>query len=419
MEKLAGMLVDARPEVIFLISPHGTAHYNAMGIATASILRGDLRNWGANNLNFHFKNDNSMVQALQKETQKAGIPLKSIGERGYNLDYGVLVPYYFLGKKVSNVPLVPLTFCWLPLSTHYDFGKSLTNTALKLNKRVAIVASGDLSHRLTPEAPAGYDPQGEVFDKKINDAVAILDAESILNLDSDFIEKAGECGLRSITILMGALEGLEVKPEVLSYEGPFGVGYMVASFVVEKQAETKPDVIDVNDKAESELHPLVALAKATVESSIKGDAVPAVKANIPELRGQTGVFVSIKKQGELRGCIGTFEPTKSNVAEEIVSNAIGAATRDPRFLPITPDELADLEYSVDILSKPELVNSTNELDLKKYGIIVEGKGRKGLLLPNLETVDTIEEQIDIARNKASLSPDDDIKLYRFEVKRYK
>jgi AmmeMemoRadiSam system protein A len=194
---------------------------------------------------------------------------------------------------------------------------------------------------------------------------------------------------------------------------------MVASFQVDRQAETKPEVKDGKDEEVSTLHPLIAVAKGTVESFIKNNVVPTAKADTPELQEQAGVFVSIKKQGELRGCIGTYEPTKSNVAEEIISSAMGAATRDPRFLPITPNELADLEYSIDVLSKPEPVNNTEELDPKKYGIIVEGSGRKGLLLPNLETVDTVEEQIEIARSKAQLSPDDDIKLYRFEVKRYK
>ncbi|MFC1998463.1 AmmeMemoRadiSam system protein A [Chloroflexota bacterium] len=424
MEKLAEKLAASRPDVIFVISPHGTAHYDAMGVVTTKSLLGNLRSWGASNLNFRFNADPDITDALQEEAHKANIPIKAIGERGYNLDHGVLVPFYFLNRKVSNATLVPLTFCWLPLSTHYDFGKLLAKFAVQRNKRVAIVASGDLSHRLIPEASAGYDPQGEVFDKKINDAVSTLDSNVILNMDKELIERAGECGLRSITILMGALDGLKARPEVLSYEGPFGVGYMVASFEIDETAKPVPEAVaktkaDIEEKPESELHPLVALAKSTVEGFIKNGVTPTPVADSDELKERAGVFVSIKKKGELRGCIGTFEPTKSNVAEEIVSSAIGAAIRDPRFLPITANELADLYYSVDVLSKPEPVANTDELDPKKYGVIVDGMGRRGLLLPNLETVDTVEEQIDIARSKAGLAPDDEIKLYRFEVKRYK
>lgn len=424
MENLAGKLAASRPDVIFVISPHGTAHYDAMGVVTTKSLRGDLRSWGAHNLNFRFNADPDITDALQEEARKSHIPIKAIGERGYNIDHGVLVPFYFLNRKVPNSALVPLTFCWLPLVTHYEFGKLLARLAEQRNKRIAIVASGDLSHRLIPEAPAGYDPQGEVFDKKIQDGVLAMDANSILNMDEDLIEHAGECGLRSITILMGALDGLKVKPEVLSYEGPFGVGYMVASFEIDEAAKPKPEAVEeteaaTEEKPESELHPLVALAKGTVEGFIKNGVTPTPVADSDELKEKAGVFVSIKKNGELRGCIGTFEPTKPNIAEEIVSSAIGAAIRDPRFQPVTANELDDLEYSVDVLSSPQPVAGTDELDPQKYGVIVDGSGRRGLLLPNLETVDTVEEQLDIARSKAGLSPSDEIKIFRFEVKRYK
>ena len=137
------------------------------------------------------------------------------------------------------------------------------------------------------------------------------------------------------------------------------------------------------------------------------------------MKQKAGVFVSIHKSGELRGCIGTFEPQKANVAEETIANAISSATRDPRFFPITPDELKDLEYSVDVLTKPEPVKSQDQLDPKKYGVIVECGWRRGLLLPDLEGVDSVDYQIDICRQKAGIMPHEPVKLYRFEVKRYK
>lgn len=167
------------------------------------------------------------------------------------------------------------------------------------------------------------------------------------------------------------------------------------------------------------MHPVVKLAKETVESYVKEEKVINPPAElIPEMKEQAGVFVSIHKQGELRGCIGTFEATKSSVAEEIIFNAISSATRDPRFSPITPDELEKLEYSVDILTKPELVDNEEQLDPKKYGVIVESEGRRGLLLPDLEGVDTVERQTEICRSKAGIFPDEPVKLYRFQVRRY-
>ena len=171
-----------------------------------------------------------------------------------------------------------------------------------------------------------------------------------------------------------------------------------------------------NDK--KQLHPIVSLAKKTVESYINEGKISEPSELTPGMREQAGVFVSIKKLGELRGCIGTYLPTKDNVAEEIVSNAVSSATKDPRFDPVSAAELPYLTYSVDILTKPELVKDINQLDPKKYGIIVECGGRKGLLLPDLEGVDTVEMQIDICCQKGGISPAEPIKIYRFEVKRY-
>jgi AmmeMemoRadiSam system protein A len=161
------------------------------------------------------------------------------------------------------------------------------------------------------------------------------------------------------------------------------------------------------------VHSLVRLAKKTVETYIKEGKVFKPQKLTLKMKERAGVFVSIHKLGELRGCIGTIEPRKANVAEEIILNAISSAVRDPRFLPITPAELKGLEYSV------EPVKSQDQLDPKRYGVIVEAGFRKGLLLPDLEGVDTVDYQIDICRQKAGIAPTEPVKLYRFEVRRYK
>ena len=167
------------------------------------------------------------------------------------------------------------------------------------------------------------------------------------------------------------------------------------------------------------MHSLVRLAKKTVEMYIsEGKVLKPPKLTL-RMKDRAGVFVSIHRLGELRGCIGTLEPQRSNVAEEIILNAISSATRDPRFLPITPNELKDLDYSVDVLTKPEPIKSQDQLDPKRYGVIVEAGWRKGVLLPDLEGVDSVDYQIDICRQKAGIGPNEPVKLYRFEVKRYK
>jgi AmmeMemoRadiSam system protein A len=247
---------------------------------------------------------------------------------------------------------------------------------------------------------------GEVFDGKLTEAIAGYDVAAILDLDEGLVDRAGESGLRSIVILLGALDGLEVTTNVLSYEGPFGVGYLVAS-------------LDVGEGGGEEMHPLTRLARDTVEGFVNDGNLPQPNELTPEMQEKAGVFVSIKKHGQLRGCIGTFEPKEPNVAEEIINNAVSSAMRDPRFLPVTPEELPDLSYSVDVLTTPEPVEGEEELDPVKYGVIVESGKRRGLLLPDLEGVDTVEKQIDICRQKAGILPDEPVKLYRFEVKRYR
>ena len=171
--------------------------------------------------------------------------------------------------------------------------------------------------------------------------------------------------------------------------------------------------------AEGELHPVVKLAKEAVESYVRKGRMPKPRELTPEMRERAGVFVSLHKHGQLRGCIGTFEPVKDDVAEEIIANAISSSTMDPRFPPVTESELDDLEYSVDILTAPEPVTDLSQLDPKEYGVIVESGWRRGLLLPDLEGVDSVEEQIAICRLKAGISVGEPVNLYRFQVRRFK
>jgi AmmeMemoRadiSam system protein A len=170
---------------------------------------------------------------------------------------------------------------------------------------------------------------------------------------------------------------------------------------------------------EEKTSPVVELARTAVESFVTYGKTIIPTDLTDEMKERAGVFVSIKKEGQLRGCIGTFEPTKGNVAEEIVSNAISSATGDPRFSPVKLSELDDLQYSVDILTPPEPVSSPDQLDPEVYGVIVESGFRRGLLLPALEGVNTAEDQIRICKMKAGIAADEPVQLYRFMVRRYK
>ncbi len=168
------------------------------------------------------------------------------------------------------------------------------------------------------------------------------------------------------------------------------------------------------------MHSLVKLAKDTVEQYVRtGKIIESLSDPAPEMTEKAGAFVSLKIKGKLRGCIGTFQSTTENVASEIIQNAVSSATQDPRFPPVSTSELDDLEYSVDILAEPEKISSKSELDPKKYGVIVKSGDRKGLLLPDLQGVDSVDDQVSIASTKAGIFIGEEVELYRFEVKRYK
>ena len=167
------------------------------------------------------------------------------------------------------------------------------------------------------------------------------------------------------------------------------------------------------------MHPLVELAKKAVEEyATNGRIIPPSEPLTPEMEEKAGVFICLKKHGQLRGCIGTFMPRFNNVAEEIIRNAISASTDDPRFSLVTKEELPDIEYSVDVLTPPEKISDMTELDPRKYGVIVSKGGMRGLLLPDLEGVETAEEQVRIAKIKAGMDSDEKSDIFRFEVKRY-
>lgn len=404
---LAKKLKEKDPKRIVIITPHNIILGDSVGVLWADSFRGSLGQFGGPR-DFAYPSDREFVEKLIKEAQKKGLPIDMV--RNSKLDHGVLVPLYYLLGIRSDIPIVVMSFAFLPSHTLYEIGAFLEEVLYQDPVPTALIASGDLSHRLTYDAPAGYSPRGKEFDAKIVEILRDFNKDELLSIDPYLLEEAGECGYRSIVMLFGAFDRWEVTTEVLSYEGPFGVGYCVAAIYPLRRLV-------------KEEHPLVKLARKAVETFVKEGKVippPSPSEMTPEMRERAGVFVSIKKRGRLRGCIGTYLPTCRNVAEEVIRNAIAACSEDPRFEPVRESELPHLEYSVDVLTEPEPVYDLSELAPKVYGVIVEAPdGRKGLLLPDLEGVDTVEEQIDIASRKAGILRGEPIRVYRFKVRRYK
>lgn len=431
METFARDLAASGAEAVVIISPHGAVFRDGVAINGSQVLTGDLKQFRAN-LDFEYNNDLDLVEEIIRQAGKQGIMSIDLDDAlaqeygvSIKLDHGVLIPVYFLDRAEIDLPVVSIAMSFLPFEELYAFGVAIKEAASAINRKVAVIASGDMSHRLTEDAPAGYSPNGAVFDKTIKELLKSGDVGGIIGIDRAMAESAGECGLRSIIMMLGAADGQEIETKVLSYEGPFGVGYMVA------------EMIPVNKPRPSLLNQLFENRKEKIENRRAGESLPvslarqALEAYVvegrklvpdietdPLLQEKAGVFVSIKKHGQLRGCIGTIQPTRDNLAGEIVNNAISAGTGDPRFEPVEPDELNELEYSVDVLKAPEQIESMSQLDVKKYGVIVRSGRRSGLLLPNLEGVDTVEEQVAIARQKAGISANEPIELERFEVVRY-
>jgi AmmeMemoRadiSam system protein A len=271
-----------------------------------------------------------------------------------------------------------------------------------------------------------------VFDQRVTQDFATGDLVDLLALDPSLAERAAECGLRSFQMMAGALDKTAVRPELLSYEGPFGVGYGVAAFEVvgEVGADEACDRLaayldrraqDLRDrKSREDAH--VRLARASLETFVREGRRMRVPNDLPEelLGTRAGCFVSLKKDGALRGCIGTILPVRESLAAEICANAISAGTGDPRFSAVRPDELDELVYDVDVLTEPEYIDSINDLDPARYGVIVSTRdGRRGLLLPDLDGVDSADQQVRIAAQKGRIEIDfEDYRLERFEVVRH-
>lgn len=229
MEKISEIFHKSEVETLILISPHGPLQFDQFTINQSSSFQGNLHNFGDFETEFIFRNDRELIKTIEKNCRNQKIPIRLVDI--LDLDHGSLVPLYFLSNKSKHdFKLIHLAFSFLDFKAHFDFGK-IIQSAIKDNpKKIGIVASGDLSHRSTKNAPGGYSPEGKKFDEKLIKLIEKKDVQGILNLDLDFVEAAGECGLRSILILLGVLDGLNWKPEILSYEGPFGVGYMVVNF---------------------------------------------------------------------------------------------------------------------------------------------------------------------------------------------
>lgn len=427
-DKAARAVTEAKPETVVIVSPHSVMYGDYIHVSPGEAAEGDLGRFGASEVSIRKEYDREFAQTLCDIAQDAGISAGMLGEKDKELDHGTLVPLYFIEKYVHEYKIVRVSISGLLPIEHYRFGQCIAKAAETLGRNTVLIASGDLSHKLTEEGPYGYAKEGPEFDKQLTDAMKTGDFLKFLSFSEEFSEAAAECGLRSFIEMAGSLDGKSVETEFMSYEGPFGVGYAVCGYTAGGSNESRrfAHIYEAEQRynisqAKSGEDEYVRLARLSLEAYVKTGRYSQLPDALPEdiTSRKAGVFVSLKKHGRLRGCIGTISATEPSIAEEILKNAVSAGTGDPRFDPVTEDELDSLVYSVDVLGEAEPIESMDELDAKRYGVIVTKGYRRGLLLPNLEGVETPQQQVEIALQKAGIPKNDKYSMERFEVVRHK
>lgn len=383
--KLAEQVIKMDVDTIVIISPHAPLSRQGLVYLEGEQLAGSFSQFGAAQLRLNFETDQVLLTAI-KEAIDGTVPNRA------ELDHGALIPLYFLQKAGWSGKIVVLA---MPMDSPERYGRIVGQMMNDSERRCALIASGDLSHRLKEDGPYGFHPSGPKLDNLIVKGLK-KDPTLIRTIPETLIEEAGQCGYNSLLFALGAKEG---AIKVISYEGPFGVGYLVAEIYRSS--------------------PIAGYARECLEFYLISQ--PFDKQNIPGdplLKEQKGCFVTLKKDGVLRGCIGTIKPVRENLASEIKHNAIAAGTQDPRFWPVQADELPLICVSVDVLGDTEKIAGPEDLDPRRYGVVVRRGGRVGLLLPHLEGIDTVEEQVHIAKQKAGIDPNEEVELWRFEVDRF-
>lgn len=427
-ERAAAEIAAIKPDTIVLTSPHSVMYLDYFHISPGREARGDFSQFRVSGYEKTVRYDEQFVANLADACLHADIPAGTLGEQDSSLDHGTMVPLHFVDQKYTDYRLVRIGLSGESLLKHYELGQLIEQTSVKLGRRTVFIASGDLSHKLKEDGPYGFAPDGPVFDERIMDIMSRAEFGKLFDFSPEFCSAAGECGHRSLVIMAGAFDRKKVRAEKFSYECPYGVGYGICSFYPEEIDGSRDFGIQAagaearkKEMIRAGEDEYVKLARNSLETYVKSKAVMEMPDILPEemKKKRAGVFVSLKKDGNLRGCIGTISPVRENIAREIIENAVSACAHDPRFSPVREDELDDIVYSVDVLDEPEQITDKNQLDVKKYGVIVSSGSRRGLLLPNLEGVDDVDEQIRIARQKAGIGAEEPAALERFQVVRHR
>ncbi len=410
-----------KPDTIILVSPHMESYRDYIQIADGEVGNGRLGFSGRGEYKFRVVYDRPLAREIASFCSSSSFPAGMESEKDSDLDHGTMVPLFFLNRSYSSFKLVRIGISGLSLFDHYRMGEIIASAVESLGRRAVIIASGDLSHTYELE---GYASLAERYDSSLLAYLGKGNFGGLLNFSRRNLRTSGECAHRPLLVLGGAFDRQDVDSRLLSREVVNGVGLAVMAFYPRGRNpsrayldlyQTKERIRVQGIRETSDQH--AKLAYRAIEYFLKEHGRLPIPQGLPPAfyRRSGGVFVSLFKYGNPRGCLGTCFAREGNLANEIVSSAIAACTGDPRYSDLTIDEWPYVEVRIDVLSRPEKISGMAGLNPKKYGVIVEAGEKRGMLLPSLDGVIDSQEQLGIAIKKARLQNGEQYALFRFST----
>ncbi len=396
MRRVASEIEAFAPSTIVVVTPHAGLRSGALPIYEGA-LSGDFTAFGSSK-SLRVTPAEGLRARLKATLDLYGVSVEPV--KGA-LDHGVMVPLSFIEPSLTRARVLALGQFGSDFEDNATIATFLRSVLLSDPSHTALIISGDLSHKLLESGPYGYDPRGPQFDGGVTRAIETGDLASLGRLDPSIVKHAGECGYRGLGMLKGVLSTYARSVTLHSYEGPFGVGYAVASFNLKDEASVP------------------ALARRAIETrmlSENGEMADHPQAEA--VQGDAPCFVTLKKNGHLRGCIGTIQKTGESLRKNIIASARAAAFEDPRFSPLSQGELREITLSVDVLGEPRRIEDLCTQDPSIHGLIVKSGARSGVLLPGITGIDTAQKQWEAVLKKAEISPGEPLIMERFEVVHY-
>jgi AmmeMemoRadiSam system protein A len=407
MRETARALVAHEPALIVLISPHAPRRARSIGITFDQTLSGDFARFGHAQVALELPGAPGAAELIALKARAEGIDTHALAGRA--LDHGSMVPLFFVHEAGYRGAVVVTSLPYPGTEIEAALGQALHEAARESVQHWAILASGDMSHRLTRDAPAGFAPRAREFDRGFARALRHGDLRSAIDADPELLDLAAEDVVQSTAVAAAAVQYRAQGTRVFAYEAPFGVGYLEALLFSQNVERA---LFDDSEHC-TPPYALVEIALSAIDCALRREPYTA-PALAPPWHDARAVFVTLRSpSGELRGCIGRTEPRFSTLSEEVADCAVSAATRDARMPSVCSAELPALNVEVSVLSEPERIDDLTQLDPQRYGVVVEQGPLRGVLLPEVEGVESGEQQLRITLRKAGITEHSPYHLSRF------